>query len=102
LSGKTLLTAKNEKSRRGGIVRELKRAELAASIASCPLPVSDLRSLFEWIDQRLVEGCDDKLTHTRAFLAARALPIEPTVEWLEHHGGYCDCEVIANVETEIG
>ncbi|WP_290687210.1 DUF2695 domain-containing protein [Intestinibacter sp.] len=26
------------------------------------------------------------------------MPLEESIEWLEEHGGYCDCEVLANIE----
>ena len=91
---------KDEKDQRKELSREYKRKELAGARASCPLSNTDLRALFDWVDERLIaHGCDDTLTHARAFLEARALPVATTVVWLEQQGGFCDCEIIANVET---
>ncbi len=30
------------------------------------------------------------------------LDVERIVSWLRKHGGYCDCEVLANVEDKFG
>ena len=29
------------------------------------------------------------------------LPLKKIIEWLEENGGYCDCEVLANIEEKI-
>jgi hypothetical protein len=34
--------------------------------------------------------------------ALRGLAVEKTVPWLREQGGYCDCEVLANVEDRFG
>lgn len=35
---------------------------------------------------------------TKAFLENKKLNTEAILPWLEEYGGYCDCEVLANVE----
>jgi hypothetical protein len=37
--------------------------------------------------------------HTHEFLRSRALAEDAIVEWLGKYGGYCDCEVAANVSN---
>ena len=44
------------------------------------------------------EGCDHTLKITKSFLENRRLNPEKIIPWLGEHGGYCDCEVLANVE----
>ena len=84
--------------------RELKNAwkreqrqQLAASI---PMPQQDLRDLFDHLDS-FGAPCDHTLRHTTAFLQKRGLDPERVMPWLREHGGYCDCEVLANVEEAI-
>ena len=44
--------------------------------------------------------CDGKLTFTRQILRARfpGVSIEKTIKYLQDRGGYCDCEVLLNVD----
>lgn len=83
---------------------ELKKAwkeqqcqQLAVSI---PMPQQDLRDLFDHLDE-LCASCDHTLRYTMAFLKQRGLNAECIVTWLRDNGGYCDCEVIANVEDAV-
>jgi len=72
--------------------------QLAASI---PMPQQDLRDLFDYLDRPNTPPCDHTLRLTTEFLQQRSLEVERVVVWLREHGGYCDCEVIANVEDEF-
>jgi len=38
---------------------------------------------------------------TKEFLENNNLPLEESIEWIEENGGYCDCEVLANIEDKI-
>lgn len=97
------MPSKEEKLRRKAIMEELQRAERARAEAELPLPKPELKALFDFVDARLeAAGCDRTLAHTFAFLDERKLPREPVVRWLNEYGGYCDCEVIANVEDAWG
>jgi hypothetical protein len=77
--------------------REQERQKLIASI---PMPVQNLRDLFDHLDSEGAE-CDHTLRVTTAFLQQRGLDVERIVLWLGEHGGYCDCEVLANVGDEF-
>lgn len=79
--------------------REQERQNLTASI---PMPLQDLRGLFDYLDQEGEAGCDHTLRLTAEFLQKRGLDVERIVPWLREHGGYCDCEVLANVEDKFG
>ncbi len=46
--------------------------------------------------------CDHTLMQTRKFLESRELDDEEIVPWLNSHGGYCDCEVMLNVDDKVG
>lgn len=93
------MTVSDERARRkllGSAVTEAARAE-----AEMHMPVSrrDLADLFDHLDEALPEyGCKHSLNLTKAFLTSRSLDAESVVPWLGEYGGYCDCEVLANVE----
>ena len=78
--------------------REQERQKLTDSI---PMPPQDLRELFDHLDQESESGCDHTLRLTTEFLQKRELNIDRIVPWLHEHGGYCDCEVLANVEDKF-
>jgi hypothetical protein len=65
------------------------------------LNADQLNSLLDNLDERLVdEGCDRTLRLTREWAADHAVDAAALEESLAHFGGYCDCEVLANVEPE--
>ena len=66
-------------------------------LASVPMPLEQLQALFDHLDA-VGAPCDHTLRHTTEFLRGRELDVERVVPWLHEHGGYCDCEVTANVE----
>lgn len=81
-------------------IRDYKEAERAAERAAMPMSVEQLRGLLETLNAQL-KSCDHSLKLTRGFLASEELPEEPVVAWLGDHGGFCDCEVLANVEDVL-
>jgi hypothetical protein len=78
--------------------REQERQKLITSI---PMPLQVLRDLFDHLDSEGAEECDHTLRVTTAFLQQRELDVERIIAWLGEHGGYCDCEVLANVGGEF-
>lgn len=96
------MASKEDKQRRKELLQGFKSQEQEAKIAQMPISKTDLRALFNYLDSSLQEeDCDDSLTLTEAFLLERGLPIDQTKAWLAQYGGYCDCEVLANVEDEF-
>ena len=92
------MTSQSERDRRKALVREIAQRKRQEAESRMPLTKEDLAALFDHLDQALAEGCDHSLRLTRAFLASRSLREETIVPWLGEYGGYCDCEVLANVE----
>jgi len=88
----------SEKKRRKAITGELARKAQEVALARMPLSKEDLAALFDHLDAALADGCDHTPRLTCEFLRARQLPQAPILEWLASYGGYCDCEVLANVE----
>jgi hypothetical protein len=70
--------------------------------ASIPMAQGDLRELFDHLDRPDALPCDHTLRDTLQFLERKKLDVQKVVPWLREHGGYCDCEVLANVENEFG
>ena len=70
--------------------------------SSLPIPVETFKALFDHLDMKLNEQeCDDTLAITIEYLETENLPLDSTVEWLKNNGGFCDCEVLANIEEKI-
>jgi len=45
-------------------------------------------------------GCDCTLKIVEQIVAENQLPLEKVVEFCKRHGGYCDCEVLYNMDPE--
>jgi hypothetical protein len=89
----------SERERRKRLVRAVAEARWAEAEARMPMSKSDLRDLFDFLDGGLSEqGCKHSLQLTTSFLQARSLDPEAVMPWLAKYGGFCDCEVLANVE----
>jgi len=67
-----------------------------------PLPVEAFISLFEALSGELDQhGCDNSLCGTIAWLMDHGYDVATVTGWLRHRGGYCDCEVLLNVEPKV-
>ena len=92
------MASQAERDRRKALVRGVTERKRQEAEARMPISKEDLAALFDHLDQALVEGCDHSLRLTREFLASHSLPENTIVPWLGEYGGFCDCEVLANVE----
>jgi len=93
------MPSKEEKLRRAKLVEAIVQEETAKAIENMPISFKDLAALFDHLDEVFGnEGCDHTPKITKAFLESRNLNTEEILPWLEEYGGYCDCEVLANVE----
>lgn len=65
-----------------------------------PIDKKILKGLFDYLDEALsIEECNNDLRLTIAYLRDCGVRnIDNAVAWLQSKGGYCDCEVLANVE----
>lgn len=61
-----------------------------------------LLELLDYIDSQMTfRPCKGDLSITIDFLRKIGCrDIEGTVSWLKEYGGYCDCEVLANMDIE--
>lgn len=93
---------KSERLRRKEIVRAVAANKRAEAERQLPMSLVQLDGLLDTLDKALAGGCDHSLQYTQAYLNSQNLAFEDVVPWLHEHGGFCDCEVLANVEEEWG
>ncbi|RAK67064.1 DUF2695 domain-containing protein [Hymenobacter edaphi] len=87
-----------DKTHRQQLRLQLRQQHRTALLTNLPLTTEQLAELFDYLDARLsTHCCDDTLGHTRCFAAAQDLAFAPLQQFLQQHGGHCDCEVLANV-----
>ena len=91
-----------DKRRKKELLKKIKNDEKSEFRKSLPFSIEIFKELFNYIDTGLEsDGCDDTLKYTKKFLENNNLPLKKIIEWLEENGGYCDCEVLANIEDKI-
>ncbi|MBL8507950.1 DUF2695 domain-containing protein [Chitinimonas sp. JJ19] len=68
-------------------------------LAQQAFPIADslLESMFEAVDAKVeAVGCNHTLRFTESWIAENRQPAESILDWLNEHGGFCDCEVLTN------
>jgi hypothetical protein len=81
--------------------RAYKEAERGRASEAMVLDETQLSDLLDYLDERLQHaGCDHTLRLTERWAAERRIESRGLLASLEHFGGYCDCEVLANVDPE--
>jgi Protein of unknown function (DUF2695) len=91
-----------DKAQRKQQLAQWRDQQRKAALAALPLPPAELRSLFDSLDSGLPSaGCDHTLRLTMQWLSSHGHDSERVVAWLKSQGGYCDCEVLANVEQKL-
>lgn len=97
------MSGKSEKDKRKEILRQLKAKEKESFRKSLPMGEDIFQELFDYLNQNLGDDCDHGLTMTIGLLKEKGIAnIDRVIEWLNYNGGYCDCEVLANVEERFG
>lgn len=89
--------AKLNKAERRALVKQQQAAERADLEESMPLSPEQLNSLLDYLDANL-KSCDRTTRLTETFLATEQLAKDRVLPWLGDHGGYCDCEVLCNLD----
>jgi len=94
---------KNEKKRRKQLQKGLQKKALMEFEESLPISRELFLDLFDVLDQELGKnGCDDSLKLTKHFLETNQVRNTDEVEkFLKENGGFCDCEVLYNVEEKF-
>ncbi|MFD2306846.1 DUF2695 domain-containing protein [Enterococcus termitis] len=57
--------------------------------------------LFHYLDAKLEEGCSNSPQFTIEYLQKNELEEERILNWLRENSGYCDCEILMNVEEKF-
>jgi len=92
---------RTEKESRKVIRSQLKQQEREQFVGSLPADQALFKRLFDYLDEKLQIGCNHTDKLTRDFLATNCDNTEEIIEWLNKHGGFCDCEILWNVEQEF-
>ena len=89
-----------DKVRRKQIKDELRSKAKEAFKRSLPISEDKFKALFNYLNITLeTEQCSDDHTLTIWFLDLVGIEhTEAVLVWLIDNGGFCDCEVLANVE----
>ena len=96
------MPSQSEIERRKLLRRQTENSARAEEEARMPISKEQLKRLFDHLDGVLAEGCDHTLRLTETYLRLQGLSEATIVPWLKEYGGYCDCEVLANVEERWG
>lgn len=94
------MPSKAEKERRKQLLAPIQQQAAEAFEKGLPMSRERFHELFNFLDETLgTHGCDHSLRLTKRYLDAKGVGEQEVVMiWLGEHGGYCDCEVLANVE----
>jgi hypothetical protein len=91
-----------DKGRKKQLKAQWRDQQRMAAIAALPLPVNDLKVMFDMLDVEIPQkGCDHTRRLTEAWLRRCGHDVESVFAWLDTQGGFCDCEILANVEERV-
>ena len=92
-----------EKSRKKELKKLAAQRQRDAFEKSLSMNRAEFEGLFEFLDEGLAHrDCDGTHSLTLEFLRARRVPNEAAVlDFCEQNGGYCDCEVLNNVQDRF-
>ena len=95
------MASEDQEAERKRLRDEYLRAQQAASAVRMPLDRVQLDALLDRVDAAVVaNGCDHTLAATDAWAVEQGIGLERLHEGLEEYGGYCDCEVVMNVDAD--
>lgn len=95
------MASKDHKSERKRLKDDYLSAQQAASAAHMPLDRAQLGALLDHVEAAVAaDGCDHTLAATVAWARQEGIDLERLHEGLEEYGGYCDCEVVINVDAD--
>jgi len=92
-----------DKARRKQIRDELRLKAQEIFEAGLPMSRENFKCLFDGLDSVLeAESCNDDHTLTVRYLNSIGVTnVAEVLVWLMDSGGFCDCEVLANVEEQF-
>lgn len=91
-----------DKNERKKILKQLKEEKRMEFENSLPMERDLFEQLFDYLDKKLTDNdCSNQPLLTTEFLNRNNIPEGPVLSWLAENGGYCDCEVLYNVEEKF-
>ena len=89
-----------DKIKRKELKRQITQQEFIQFRNSLPMDEELFPKLFDYLDDELgKKGCHHTAILTQAFLDTNKISNQTHVfEWLAKNGGFCDCEILSNVE----
>ncbi len=96
------MASKDVGARRKQLKDQYLRDEQTASASLMSLDREQLGSLLDHVENAVDrDGCDHSRRATDAWALARRLDLARLHAGLEEYGGYCDCEVVMNVDPGL-
>ena len=93
--------SRDEKAHRKALRDLYKQGEKQTTMIALILDRPALDALLDHLDERLSEdGCDHTLRLTQAWAEQESRDWSSLADALREAGGYCDCEVMANVDPD--
>ena len=94
---------KTKKQKRKQLLDDLRKKADEEFENGLPMSRDNFKKLFDYLDTELNDkSCDDTNRLTKTFLKQISVEnIDEILEWLADKGGYCDCEILANVEEQF-
>lgn len=91
-----------DKQRKKELLAQFKKQEEEKFLKGLNTDIKNIHQLLDHLDQYLEETpCDHTLVETTMHLNKYNIDVDSTLDWLRHNGGYCDCEVLANLDDQI-
>lgn len=92
-----------DKVRRKEILHQLAKKNLADFRKGLPIDEKIFPRLFDFLDVELGKsGCGHNTLLTKKFLDSNGVKnTTAVIDWLANNGGFCDCEILANVEDQF-
>ena len=84
------------------LTKEFKEKELKAFRESLPMKETDFPPLFDFLDNELSENdCQGDCSLLEKYCKEKNLDFITLTEWFKKYGGFCDCEILVNVEEQF-
>lgn len=95
------MSERPDKQQRKELLHSIRAKQRAEARAKLPMSDELMQALFDSLDAQLGRaGCDHSLRCVEAWAAENQVDVSKLLEWCRDHGGYCDCEVLANCEQQ--
>jgi hypothetical protein len=97
------MPSKSEKEQRKQLLNNLREKATQEFEQSLPMSRASFTKLFDYLDKELAsQACDYTPKLTQAFLDSLGVVNTAVIfKLLAKKGGYCDCEILANVEEKF-